>query len=89
MYIVYLNKQEENCEVDNAIFNGKHILLAEDNDLNAEIALTILERAGLFVDRVKNGIECVNKVIENPCGTYDVILMDIQMPNMNGEGAIV
>lgn len=80
----YLNKQEENCEVDNAIFNGKHILLAEDNDLNAEIALTILERAGLFVDRVKNGIECVNKVIENPCGTYDVILMDIQMPKMDG-----
>ena len=80
----YLNKQEENCEVDNAIFNGKHILLAEDNDLNAEIAQTILERAGLFVDRVKNGIECVNKVIENPCGTYDVILMDIQMPKMDG-----
>ena len=80
----YLNKQEENCEVDNAIFNGKHILLAEDNDLNAEIAQTILERAGLFVDRVKNGIECVNKVIENTVGTYDVILMDIQMPKMDG-----
>lgn len=80
----YLDKQEENCEVDNAIFNGKHILLAEDNDLNAEIAQTILERAGLFVDRVKNGIECVNRVIENPVGTYDVILMDIQMPKMDG-----
>lgn len=80
----YLDKQEENCEVDNTIFNGKHILLAEDNDLNAEIAQTILERAGLFVDRVKNGIECVNKVIENPVGTYDVILMDIQMPKMDG-----
>lgn len=80
----YLDKQEENCEDDNAIFNGKHILLAEDNDLNAEIAQTILERAGLFVDRVKNGIECVNRVIENPVGTYDVILMDIQMPKMDG-----
>lgn len=80
----YLNKQEENCEVNNIIFNGKHILLAEDNDLNAEIAQTILERAGLFADRVKNGIECVNKVIENPVGTYDVILMDIQMPKMDG-----
>ena len=80
----YSNKQEENCEVDNAIFNGKHILLAEDNDLNAEIAQTILESAGLFVDRVKNGIECVNKVIENQVGTYDVILMDIQMPKMDG-----
>lgn len=80
----YLDKQEENCEDDNTIFNGKHILLAEDNDLNAEIAQTILERAGLFVDRVKNGIECVNRVIENPVGTYDVILMDIQMPKMDG-----
>lgn len=80
----YLDKQKENCEVDNAIFNGKHILLAEDNDLNAEIAQTILERAGLFVDRVKDGIECVNRVIENPVGTYDVILMDIQMPKMDG-----
>ena len=80
----YLNEQEENCEVDNKILDGKHILLAEDNDLNAEIALTILERAGLFVERVKNGIECVNKVIENPVGTYDVILMDIQMPKMDG-----
>lgn len=80
----YLNKHEENCEVDNKILDGKHILLAEDNDLNAEIAQTILERAGLFVDRVKNGIECVNKVIENPVGTYDVILMDIQMPKMDG-----
>ena len=80
----YLNKQEENYEVDNKILDGKHILLAEDNDLNAEIAQTILERAGLFVDRVKNGIECVNKVIENPVGTYDVILMDIQMPKMDG-----
>ena len=80
----YLNKQEENCEVDNKILDGKHILLAEDNDLNAEIAQTILERAGLFVDRVKNGIECVNKVIENPVGTYEVILMDIQMPKMDG-----
>ena len=80
----YLNEQEENCEVDNKILDGKHILLAEDNDLNAEIALTILECAGLFVERVKNGIECVNKVIENPVGTYDVILMDIQMPKMDG-----
>ena len=48
------------------------------------MAINILERAGLFVDRVKNGIECVNKVIENPVGTYDVILMDIQMPKMDG-----
>ena len=80
----YLNKQEDNFEIDNKTLVGKHILLAEDNDLNAEIAITILERAGLQVDRVENGIECVNRVIENPCGTYDLILMDIQMPKMDG-----
>ena len=80
----YLNKQEDNFEIDNKTLDGKRILLAEDNDLNAEIAITILERAGLKVDRVENGIECVNKVIENPYGAYDLILMDIQMPKMDG-----
>ena len=80
----YMNMQDENLVVDNTILKGKHILLAEDNDLNAEIAITILERAGLQVERVENGFECVNKVMENPCGTYDLILMDIQMPKMDG-----
>lgn len=63
---------------------GKHVLLAEDNELNAEIAQIILERCGLVVDWVKDGIECVDKVIQKPNKTYDLILMDIQMPNMNG-----
>lgn len=80
----YLNKQEENFEVDNKTLVGKHILLAEDNDLNAEIAITILERAGLQVDRVENGVECVNRIIGSPTNTYDLILMDIQMPKMDG-----
>ena len=80
----YLNKQEENFEVDNKTLVGKHILLAEDNDLNAEIAITILERAGLKVDRVENGVECVNRIIGSPTNTYDLILMDIQMPKMDG-----
>ena len=79
-----MNKQEERYDVNNKILKDKHILLAEDNDLNAEIAQTILKREDLMVDRVENGIECVNKVIEYPCGTYDVILMDIQMPKMDG-----
>ena len=79
-----LNKQEENFEVDNKILEGKKILLAEDNDLNAEIAMTILERVGLQVDRVENGVECVNRIIGKPAGTYDLILMDIQMPKMDG-----
>ena len=79
-----LNKQEVNFEVDNKILEGKKILLAEDNDLNAEIAMTILERVGLQVDRVENGVECVNRIIGKPAGTYDLILMDIQMPKMDG-----
>ena len=63
---------------------GRHILLAEDNDLNAEIAETILERAGLKVERVEDGIECVDRIEKMPAGTYDMILMDIQMPKMDG-----
>ncbi len=63
---------------------GKHVLLAEDNDLNAEIAVTVLEEAGLAIERVEDGIQCVNKVEQMSPGTYDLILMDIQMPNMDG-----
>lgn len=63
---------------------GKHVLLAEDNDLNAEIAVTVLEGTGLVIERVEDGVQCVNKVEKMPSGTYDLILMDIQMPNMDG-----
>lgn len=63
---------------------GKRILLAEDNDLNAEIAVTILEDKGFIVDRVEDGVRCVAKMEQELAGTYDLILMDIQMPNMNG-----
>ena len=80
----YLSAKDENVTVDNTSLKGKHILLAEDNDLNAEIAITILERAGLKVDRVENGVECVNRIVGKPAGTYDLILMDIQMPKMDG-----
>ena len=62
---------------------GKHVLLAEDNDLNAEIAVTVLEETGFVVERVEDGIQCVNKVEQMSSGMYDLILMDIQMPNMN------
>ena len=64
--------------------SGKHVLLAEDNDLNAEIAEFILEDMGLVVDRVEDGIQCVARMEQKPAGTYDLILMDIQMPNMDG-----
>ena len=64
--------------------SGKHVLLAEDNDLNAEIAEFVLEDMGLMVDRVEDGVQCVARMEQKPAGTYDLILMDIQMPNMDG-----
>ena len=63
---------------------GKRVLLAEDNDLNAEIAIAVLEETGLVIERVEDGIQCVNRIEQMPSGTYDLILMDIQMPNMDG-----
>lgn len=63
---------------------GKRILLAEDNELNAEIAQVILEGCGISVDWVNDGIECVGKVIQKSSNTYDLILMDIQMSIMDG-----
>ena len=66
------------------ILAGKNILLAEDNDLNAEIAVAILERFSLKAERVEDGIQCVNRIKKMPAGTYDMILMDIQMPKMDG-----
>lgn len=69
---------------DHDLFEGKHILLAEDNDLNAEIAMTILQEEGFYVERCENGEVCVQRIREMPSGTYDFILMDIQMPVKNG-----
>ena len=80
----YVKKYAENPVKGSEILEGRKILLAEDNDLNAEIAEAILERAGLNIERVEDGIQCVNRITEMPAGTYDMILMDIQMPNMNG-----
>ena len=80
----YMKKHIEETGTGSEIFEGKNILLAEDNDLNAEIAVAILERAGLKTERVEDGIQCVNKITKMPAGTYDMILMDIQMPKMNG-----
>ena len=80
----YVKKHIEEHERGSEILEGRTILLAEDNDLNAEIAKTILENAGLKIDCVEDGIQCVNRIMEMPAGTYDMILMDIQMPKMNG-----
>lgn len=68
-------------------FSGEKVLLAEDNDLNAEIAEEILGGVGLQVERAKDGIECVHMVQEAAEDYYDIILMDIQMPNLNGYDA--
>ena len=65
-------------------FTGKQILLAEDNELNQEIAVSILEEAGFVVDVADDGEIAVDRITETKAGTYDLILMDIQMPHMNG-----
>mgnify|MGYP000458953626 FL=1 len=80
----YEKRSEQKTDDSAEILRGKHVLLAEDNDLNAEIATAILMTAGLVVDRVEDGLQCVHKIEQSPAGTYDLILMDIQMPNMDG-----
>ena len=82
----YYNQKTEAADVLDIVENlrGKHVLLAEDNDLNAEIAMAVLEETGLVIERVEDGIQCVNRIEQMPSGTYDLILMDIQMPNMDG-----
>ena len=66
---------------------GKRILLAEDNDLNAEIAIELLAEEKIVVDRAKDGAECLDKLEKADSGYYDMILMDIQMPVMDGYDA--
>ena len=81
----YEQDTEKSSDMDETDrINGKHVLLAEDNDLNAEIAEFILKDMGLIVDRVEDGVQCVARIEQKPAGTYDLILMDIQMPNMDG-----
>ena len=77
----YMDKSQNS---DENFFKGKRILLAEDNELNAEIAITILEEAGFMVEHAEDGIICVDMMEKAEAGYYDLILMDIQMPNMDG-----
>lgn len=74
----------EDVSLYKGAFNGKRILLAEDNELNREIALELLKGYGFRIDTVKNGAEAVEKVATSIPGDYDVVLMDIQMPVMDG-----
>ncbi|WP_288524777.1 PAS domain-containing hybrid sensor histidine kinase/response regulator [uncultured Holdemanella sp.] len=76
--------QELDVLDEKSILEGKRVLLVEDNELNAEIAMAILEQSGLILDRVEDGLACINRLSEVDEDFYDLILMDIQMPNMNG-----
>ena len=82
----YIIEEQEVKKVNDKEINltGKHILLVEDNDLNAEIAQTLLEDKGIKVTWAKDGLEAVMMVKENAMDCFDCILMDIQMPRMNG-----
>lgn len=71
-------------EIEVEDFVRKRILLAEDNELNAEIAITILEEMGFLVEHAEDGIVCVNMIEKEAPDYYDLVLMDIQMPNMDG-----
>ena len=77
-------KQHALAPADSFELNNRRILLAEDNDLNAEIATALLENVGCTVERAVDGIVCVDMVEKAEAGYYDIVLMDIQMPNMNG-----
>ena len=76
-----INPSDEKC------LCGTRILLTEDNDLNAEIATELLQEEGCTVDRAKDGVECVDMLEKAANGTYQLILMDVQMPVMNGYDA--
>ena len=81
----YKQEEQEGKSTQGAeLIKGKRILLAEDNDLNAEIALFILRNMGLEVERVEDGAQCVSTLEQQPSGTYDLIFMDVQMPKMDG-----
>lgn len=80
----YTNRNIESSNEFDIDFKGKRILLAEDNELNAEITTTILSEMGFEVKAVEDGILCVNEMQHQPANTYDLILMDIQIPNMDG-----
>lgn len=79
-----VEKEDDIKPIDDSLFKGKRVLLAEDNDLNAEIAAELLADSGMQVDRAKDGIICVSKLETAWAGYYDIILMDVQMPNMDG-----
>lgn len=73
---------DNKCATDK--IKGTRILLAEDNQLNAEIAIDLLQEEGIIVERVSDGVQCLEEIKQKPAGYYSLILMDIQMPNLDG-----
>lgn len=74
----------EESAIDSKLIDGKRILLVEDNELNAEIALVILSDAGFTCEHVMDGAAAFSAIVDHPLGYYDLVLMDIQMPIMDG-----
>lgn len=83
-HVFHTEIEEETKKEDSFTLNGRRILLAEDNEINQEIAVTILSECGASIDTAMNGQEAVEKFTGSEIGYYDLILMDIQMPVMNG-----
>ena len=79
-----IQKEEKEDHLDEVCVFNKRILLAEDNDLNAEIITELLMKKGLQIERAVNGMECIQMLEKESAGYYDMILMDIQMPVMDG-----
>lgn len=77
-------EQTDNLNIESSVTAGRRILLAEDNDMNAQITVEILKFYGFDVDRAKDGVECVSMLDRAEPQYYSLVLMDIQMPNMNG-----
>jgi signal transduction histidine kinase/CheY-like chemotaxis protein len=87
MKTLMLGEEEKHVEVDqlqNKDYKNKRVLLVEDNELNLEIATELLTQAGLTVEEAVNGRKAVERIREMPAGYYDLVLMDIQMPEMDG-----
>jgi len=75
---------KENTDYSAKMYSGKRLLIAEDNELNAEIAIELLKEVGFEVDHALDGVECVEMLENKPSDYYEAVLMDIQMPNMDG-----
>ena len=83
----YLEREKEIKKDERPDLTGRRILLAEDNALNAEIAVSMLEIVGAEIEVARDGVECIDMLCSKDAGYYDLILMDIQMPNLNGYDA--